>query len=214
MKSILLIEDNPEICGNIKELLELSGYHVTAAVTGRAGVNSALKTLPDLILCDVMLPELDGFGVFIELNKNPYTAGIPFIFLTAQAELASKKYGMHLGAEDYITKPFDPDFLLTTINKRIEKHHKVKEEKEWQTHRYIKELEDMLHITSHKIRAPLCTCLGLINMLENEEDIEAEDLKKIFTYMKLSIADLDSFTHELTSFLSQSMQRKLDNLEA
>lgn len=213
MKSILVIEDNPEICENISELLELANYRVTTAATGHEGVTNALKIIPDLILCDVMLPELDGFGVFISLNKNPYTAGIPFIFLTAQSELSSKKYGMHLGADDYITKPFDPDYLLTTINKRIEKHYKIKEEKEWQTHHYVKELEDMLHITSHKIRAPLCTCLGLINMLESEEDMSAEDLKKILAYMKLSIADLDNFTHELTNFLNQSRQNKLDNLE-
>jgi CheY-like chemotaxis protein len=113
MKKILLIEDNLEMRENTAEILELAGYAVFTAPDGKEGVKTALKELPDLIVCDIMMPELDGYGVLHMLSKNEAAAAIPFIFLTAKAEKEDYRKGMSLGADDYLTKPFDDTELLT-----------------------------------------------------------------------------------------------------
>ncbi len=121
MKHILLIEDNNEIRENAAEILELAGYKVTVAENGKIGVESALVNKPDLIVCDVMMPVLDGYGVLHLLNKNPDLKGIPFIFITAKAERSDFRKGMEMGADDYVTKPFTDIELLTAIESRLNK---------------------------------------------------------------------------------------------
>ncbi|MBL0342779.1 MAG: response regulator [Bacteroidetes bacterium] len=128
MKTILLIEDNFEMRENTTEILELAGYKVTAAENGKIGVDVALKLVPDLIICDVMMPELDGYGVLHILSKNSKTAGIPFVFLTAKAEKEDFRKGMNLGADDYITKPFNDVELLDAIETRFRKTDLLKKE--------------------------------------------------------------------------------------
>ena len=122
MKKILLIEDNQDLRENIEEILELSGYEVISAENGKIGVKAAHDFLPDLIICDIMMPELDGFGVLRILSQSQMTSHIPFIFLTAKAEKEDFRKGMNLGADDYITKPFDDVELLNAIDIRIKKH--------------------------------------------------------------------------------------------
>ncbi|GAA5222394.1 response regulator [Membranihabitans marinus] len=120
MKSrVLIIEDNFEVRDNIGEILELAGYNVLLAANGKQGVAMALEHHPHLILCDVMMPELDGFGVVKILNNSEVTRDIPLIFLTAKAEKRDFRKGMSLGAVDYITKPFDDSELLRAIELRI-----------------------------------------------------------------------------------------------
>ena len=126
MKKILVIEDNPEVRENICEILELSGYQAFDAENGKIGVEKAKSESPDLILCDVMMPVLDGFGVLKILGQDPNVNGIPFIFLTAKAEKADFRKGMGLGADDYITKPFDDTELLEAIEMRLEKSSRIK----------------------------------------------------------------------------------------
>jgi CRP-like cAMP-binding protein/CheY-like chemotaxis protein len=121
MKHILLIEDNDEIRENTAEILELAGYKVSTAANGKAGVELALSNRPHLIVCDVMMPVLDGYGVLHLLNKNPELKGIPFIFLTAKAERSDFRKGMEMGADDYVTKPFTDIELLTAIESRLQK---------------------------------------------------------------------------------------------
>ena len=121
MKKILLIEDNQSVRENTAEILELANYEVLTAENGRAGVDVAQKNLVDLIICDIMMPELDGYGVLHVLNKNHATASIPFIFLTAKAERADYRKGMNLGADDYLTKPFDDVELLDAVESRLKK---------------------------------------------------------------------------------------------
>lgn len=121
MKKILLIEDNPEIRENTSEILMLDGYDVLVAENGKEGVTMALASQPDLIICDIMMPVLDGYGVLHLLNKNPETADIPFIFLTAKAERTDFRKGMDMGADDYITKPFDDMELLAAVESRLRK---------------------------------------------------------------------------------------------
>ncbi|MBL0356999.1 MAG: response regulator [Chitinophagaceae bacterium] len=121
MKHLLLIEDNDEIRENTSEILELGGYKVSTAENGKVGVEKAIADKPDLIVCDVMMPVLDGYGVLHLLNKNPELKGIPFIFLTAKAERSDFRKGMEMGADDYVTKPFTDIELLTAIESRLNK---------------------------------------------------------------------------------------------
>src|SRR6187549_2523956 len=123
MKSkILIIEDNHDVRENLSEILTLSGYETFMASNGIEGVQVALDKRPDLILCDIMMPELDGYGVLRILSKNEAFFSVPFIFLSAKTELADLRRGMTLGADDYITKPFDDVELLDTIEIRLRKH--------------------------------------------------------------------------------------------
>ena len=119
MNKIVLIEDNTEVRENIKEILELADYTVYTAENGKKGVELIKAELPDLILCDIMMPELDGYGVLYMVSKNIKTAAIPFIFLTAKTEKEDFRKGMNMGADDYITKPFDDTELLDSIERRL-----------------------------------------------------------------------------------------------
>ncbi|RFZ85313.1 response regulator [Mucilaginibacter terrenus] len=120
-KQVLIIEDNTDIRENIVEILELADFGVLQADNGKVGVELAMKHKPDIILCDIMMPDLDGYGVLYMLNKNVETAAIPFIFLTAKAERVDLRKGMEMGADDYLTKPFDDIELLTAIESRLKK---------------------------------------------------------------------------------------------
>ena len=125
-KSILIIEDNRDIREGTAEILELAGYTVFTAENGKIGVDLAVKHLPDLILCDIMMPELDGYGVLYLLGKREETARIPFIFITAKAERGDMRKGMEMGADDYLTKPFDDMELMSAIESRLQKHEQVR----------------------------------------------------------------------------------------
>jgi DNA-binding NarL/FixJ family response regulator len=119
MKTILLIEDHAEMRRNIATILEMENYTVIAAADGRAGVELARARKPDLILCDVMMPEMDGYAVIAALRGDATTAGIPFIYLTAKGEKRDVRSGMNLGADDYLTKPVTATDLLAAIEARM-----------------------------------------------------------------------------------------------
>lgn len=121
MKKILLIEDNDNIRENTAEILELSNYHVIVAENGKTGVEQAIKHKPDLIICDIMMPVLDGYGVLHAVQKNQEIKNTPFIFLTAKSERNDFRKGMESGADDYITKPFDGTELLKAVDSRLKK---------------------------------------------------------------------------------------------
>jgi CRP-like cAMP-binding protein/DNA-binding NarL/FixJ family response regulator len=124
--TILVIEDNPEMCENIASILKLARYQVISACDGKQGVELAQQNKPDLILCDVMMPDLDGHGVLHILSQDADTANIPFIYLTAKSEPKDFRVGMNLGADDYITKPFDGHELLKVIELRLKKNDLIK----------------------------------------------------------------------------------------
>jgi CRP-like cAMP-binding protein/AmiR/NasT family two-component response regulator len=128
MKKILLIEDNEDIRSNTAEILELSNYEVILAENGKVGVTKALETLPDLIICDIMMPELDGYGVLHALQHNDAVRNTPFIFLTAKTERSDFRKGMEMGADDYIPKPFDGTELLNAVDRRLKKVDLVKQD--------------------------------------------------------------------------------------
>jgi DNA-binding NarL/FixJ family response regulator len=121
MKKILIIEDEPEMRRNLATILRLEGYQQLTADNGRRGVELALAEAPDLILCDVMMPELDGYGVLQALRESPATEATPFIFLTARGEKPDIRAGMNLGADDYLTKPVAKADLLNAIASRLKR---------------------------------------------------------------------------------------------
>src|SRR3984957_20540364 len=122
MRKLLVIDDHDDIRENIAEILALAGYEVFTAPNGKRGVEIALKEKPELVICDIMMPELDGYGVLHLLRKNESTLETPFIFLTAKTERADFRKGMEMGADDYITKPFDDIELLNAIEIRLKKN--------------------------------------------------------------------------------------------
>ncbi|TXD84462.1 response regulator [Subsaximicrobium wynnwilliamsii] len=128
MKKVLIIEDNKDVRENTADILELSNYKVSTAENGKIGLDLAMKLLPDVIVCDIMMPELNGYEVLQTLSKNTKTASIPFIFLTAKTEKTDVRKGMNLGADDYLTKPFSETELLEAIDCRLKKHDFLKME--------------------------------------------------------------------------------------
>src|SRR3954471_5592009 len=119
MKKILIIEDEPEMRRNIAALLRYSGYQPIAAENGRLGIEAARREKPDLILCDVMMPELDGYGVLQSLQQDGSLALIPFVFLTAKGDKDDLRSGMNLGADDYLTKPVANSDLVEAVEARL-----------------------------------------------------------------------------------------------
>lgn len=128
MKKVLLIEDNQDVRETTADILELANYKVATAEDGKVGVKLAQKFEPDIILCDIMMPELNGYGVLQILSKNPKTASIPFVFLTAKSEKSDLRKGMNLGADDYLTKPFEENELLDVLECRLKKNDFLRRE--------------------------------------------------------------------------------------
>ncbi|AFZ23657.1 EAL domain-containing protein [Cylindrospermum stagnale PCC 7417] len=126
MPKILVIEDEESVRENLLDLLAAEDFETIAAANGKVGVNLAVSEIPDLILCDMMMPEVDGYGVLTALRQDPSTATIPFIFLTAKSAKADFRQGMDMGADDYLTKPFTRAELLSAIMNRLEKHATLK----------------------------------------------------------------------------------------
>jgi two-component system, sensor histidine kinase and response regulator len=174
MTRILVIEDEGPVRANILELLEAEGFGVMGAANGFAGVQQAREHLPDLIICDVMMPGLDGLGVLAALREDMATATIPFIFLTARTERTDLRMGMELGADDYLTKPFTRAELLKAINTRLAKQVTVSE-------KYQKKMEDLRDSITlslpHELRTPLTFILGFAEMLiEYYDSMERQEI--------------------------------------
>lgn len=176
MKNILIIEDEVQIRNNIQEILELSKFDTLIAENGLQGLKLAKDRHPDLILCDLMMPELDGYSVLTQLRQDSSTATIPLILLTAKSERSDLRRGMELGADDYLTKPFQPDELLQAITTRL--HQKAIADE--QTQEKLNNLSSSIsHSLPHEINTPLNHILGISNLLiqeqgelSNEESVE------------------------------------------
>ena len=162
MAKILVVEDELFILENILDILELEGHQALGALHGRAGLELARQHLPDLIVSDIMMPEMDGYGLLLALRENPATATIPLVFLTAKADRTAMRYGMELGADDYLTKPFTPAELIALVNARLERHATVAQE-------YEKKLEDLrgniFRMLPHELRTPLATVIGYSELI-------------------------------------------------
>lgn len=128
MEKILVIEDEPGVRENLAEILQLAQYEVVLAADGIEGIECARQHRPDLIICDVMMPKMDGFEVLETLQADPELATIPLIFLTAMADIQNLREGMDLGADDYLTKPFELNELLISISSRLRKRHHLNQQ--------------------------------------------------------------------------------------
>ncbi|MEO6863067.1 MAG: EAL domain-containing response regulator [Microcoleus sp.] len=158
MKKILVIEDDRVIRENILKLLKAEGFDVTGAENGALGLNAAVSSLPDVILCDVMMPQLDGYGVLAALRSHPVTATVPFVFLTGKADRSEVRQGMELGADDYLTKPFTKAELVGAISSRLKKQAAFVE----QQHNLRSQSNELLQEAADKldqIKTSLCDAL-------------------------------------------------------
>ncbi len=170
MTKILVIEDAKDLRDDVVEMLTLEGYETKGAENGVVGVNLARQIYPDLIVCDIMMPELDGYGVLQDLRSTPDTATIPFIFLTAKTDRVDMRHGMVLGADDYLTKPFRVNELLDSIRVRLEK---IAELERAASKRIDTMAENIMTALPHELRTPLNTIIGFSEMLT----VESQSLK-------------------------------------
>lgn len=181
MQTILVIDDEPEIRDRVSQVLQYERYRTIIADDGQTGIHLARQYMPDLIICDVLMPGISGYGVLETLQKDRLTHAIPFIFLTGIAEKQDIRYGMNLGADDFLAKPFEIDDLLTTVRTRLEKH--VRESKQ---------IDDLrLHLSRflpHELRTPLTAILGLTDCLLRLDPTDLPDLREIL-HMQQSIND-------------------------
>jgi CheY-like chemotaxis protein len=164
---ILVIEDEDNIRENIQELLEAKGYHVRTASNGKQGILEAIDFRPSLILCDIMMPKMDGFKVLEYIRKTSTIQNVPFIFLTAKIDTQDVRHGMELGADDYLTKPFTSKDLVNAIETRLKKQQKIIGEYAKVKH----ELDTTVFATYyHEFNTPLHGIIGGINLLINARD--------------------------------------------
>lgn len=162
MTKILIIEDAKDLRDDVVEMLTLEGYETAGAKDGLDGVRLAREFFPDLIVCDIMMPELDGYGVLQNLRATPDTATIPFIFLTAKTDRVDMRQGMVLGADDYLTKPFRVNELLESIRVRLER---IDELEKAASKRIDAMAENIMTALPHELRTPLNTIIGFSEML-------------------------------------------------
>lgn len=157
MTTVLVIEDEPPILENVIEILQFHHFETIGAPNGLMGIQMARQFLPDLVVCDIMMPVLDGYGVLLQLSTDPVTASIPFIFLTAKISRSDMRRGMELGADDYITKPFTAQELLSAVNARLDKQEAL-ENKHQQQMENLR--HGIVHAMPHEFRTPLTGILG------------------------------------------------------
>jgi DNA-binding NarL/FixJ family response regulator len=171
MKKILIIEDEPEMRRNLQTILKLEGFEVSSAADGRAGFTQAQTEIPDLILCDVMMPLMDGHEVLQALRNDAATMNIPFVFLTAKGERADLRSGMNLGADDYLTKPVGREDLLKAVHARFKRQDQLDQREfraDFSSHEPLLSLgltprvaEVLLWVAQGKTNADIATILGI-----------------------------------------------------
>lgn len=176
-KKILVIEDELTVRDNILELLTAENFEVFGADDGKSGVELAKAHQPDLIICDVMMPELDGFGVLSSLRSSPDTATIPFIFLTAKVDKTDFRQGMSLGADDYLTKPFSASELLKAISVRVEKQAVIAQQQVQKLENLRSSIALSLPI---ELRSPLQNILGFSQIIVDEsESLDRQEIREM-----------------------------------
>jgi two-component system sensor histidine kinase/response regulator len=152
--TVLVIEDEAPIRENIIEMLEMDGYYVLEADNGQTGLQLAQEHVPDLVICDITMPEMDGYDVLWGLRSEPETAAIPFVFLTARTARSFMRHGMELGADDYLTKPFTSAELLSAVEARLHRHEAILQETEVKLDQARHKLMQMV---THELRTPLAS---------------------------------------------------------
>lgn len=210
----LIIEDSSYFRKMIRNIIQnsLNNIQLFEASNGKAGVKLALEHLPDLIISDIMMPELDGYGVLKTLRQNPSTQAIPFIFLSSRVEKSDQRYGMDLGADDYLTKPFTRDELLGAIAARLKKKELIQQ----QSQKQLDELRDNLtHSLPHELHTPLTGILGLSRVILDAYDLEDTRVVQMIETIHDSAQSLYRLTQNFLLYADLEMlSHDRDRLEA
>lgn len=210
MEKILIIEDEHLILESIAEYLQLEGYDCLIATNGEEGIQKAKDETPDLIVCDIKMPGVNGHQVLQDLRDDPKTSTIPFIFLSGMVDKGDLRRGMILGADDYITKPFQPEDLLNSVKTRLEKYSVLKE-------RMDVLRDNIAYSLPHELQTPLVSIMGYAEMLvekfSDNSDEEAMEfsrailqagmrlnklVKKLIVYQQLGSINSDSKAKDLS----------------
>ena len=199
MKKILVIEDEEGIRDSIQEIIEMAGYKVTPVANGAAGTSALMHNSFDLIICDVMMPEMDGFSLLTSLKKDPSFV-TPFIFLTAKVQSNDLRNGMNLGADDYLHKPFKRIDLLNAIETRLFKHEKLNQLQSQKAALLEKTIELMV---GHEFKTPMN---GIINfntlIAENAISLNNEKLQSLCSYLQISAERLITTFDKINTYYS------------
>jgi two-component system sensor histidine kinase/response regulator len=210
MTKILVIEDEETIRKNILELLEEEDFEVISSDNGADGIQIAQEQVPDLILCDVMMPELDGYEVLKQVRQYPLTATIPFIFLTALSDKAHLRQGMELGADDYLTKPCLPDELLRAIATRLEKQAAINKQSEQKMNELRSSISGSL---PHELKTPLSGILLLSDLMLLEFDcLKPSKIRRMLERIQIYVKRLDRLVENF--LLSTKLQLIYQDAEA
>lgn len=196
-KKIIVIEDEPQMRKNLSRILELENFNALTASDGASGLDLIQREHPDLILCDITLPEMDGLAVLKQLRSSLHTSLIPFIFLTAKGEKSDQRLGMTLGADDYLSKPFTPEDLLHAINSVLQKHHA------WNTDTKNKLDYKSNFVTSvtHDLRSPLAVLLLNLDSLEYDKDsLLPSEHQELMHEMRCQITLMNRMIEDILTF--------------
>ncbi|MCC5925949.1 MAG: hybrid sensor histidine kinase/response regulator [Bacteroidetes bacterium] len=189
MTKILLVEDDPDVRQNLHDLLEAESFDVRIAKNGKEGLTVAYEVVPDLILCDVMMPEMDGHEFYKRLSQDTQMASIPFVFLTAKADPTDQREAMDMGVDDYLTKPFTRERLLHAIETRLSKSNKISTNYNQQ----FDELRTTIAVSlPHELRTPLTGIMGFSEyLLDNIETTSREEIVEFLTMINNSAQRLN-----------------------
>lgn len=202
MYKILVIEDDPAVQENLKIILTFEQFQVMTASTGEEGITTAIQRVPDLILCDIMMPGLDGYGVIKAVRSHPDTRTVPFIFLTAKANPADSRLGMNCGADDYITKPFTPQDVIEAVHSRLRRQAEIH--------------GTAVDRLAQQLREPLASMNLALHMLQQAETQENRDhylgiLRREYAREIQLLSKMDHL-QSLLPYSNITMLKKLDLL--
>src|ERR1051325_7228617 len=206
MKKVLVIDDTPEIRMIIEETLDMFGFSTLTAEDGEKGIQVAKQQLPDLIICDVNMPKLDGFMTLTMLREDERTATIPFIFLSGAVERPNVRRGMEMGADDYLTKPFTPSELLAAVNARLEKQAEIERKSE----KKLDELRGKVTLAlPHELRTPLNGIMGLAQILiDDHATMKPHEILETARFICLSAERLQRLIENFLVFAQIELMAK------
>lgn len=181
MTKVLIIEDSEALLNDIVEMLSLEGFETIRAENGKVGVDIVADNRPDLIVCDIRMPVMDGYGVLDQIRSDPVTANIPFIFLTARTGRGEVREGMEMGADDYLTKPFTAEELISSVRSRLARKESAKQE----TERQLNELRKNITLAlPHELRTPLNAIMGFSEIIVHDADnLQTDQVKEMATHI-------------------------------